>query len=65
MRELSGKEMQRVNGGWFHIVFAAARLSWSVYRHTKKANAATWAARGAGIAGTTYAAADALDPNSG
>jgi hypothetical protein len=63
MRELSSQETKEVNGGWVALAFAAARLGWALYRHYKTANAATWAARGVGIVGTTYQTMSALDPH--
>lgn len=63
MRELSKQEVKGVNGAWMPLVIAAVRLGWALYRHHKLANAATWAARGAGIIGGTYHLCGQLDPN--
>lgn len=62
MRELSGIEIKNINGGWAAFAFAALRLGFAIYKHSRRANAATWAARGAGIAGSTYQGMKAVDP---
>ncbi len=62
MRELSAKEVNNISGGWVTFAIAAVRLGLALYKHSKRANAATWAARGAGIGGTTYQGMKAIDP---
>ena len=61
MRELSGKEVNNVSGGWVSFAIAALRLGFAIYKHSRKANAATWAARGAGITGATYQGMKMMD----
>lgn len=63
MRELSNEEVKSINGAWFGLVVVAARLGWAAYRHYRLANAASWAARGAGIVSGTYNTMSYLDPN--
>jgi hypothetical protein len=63
MRDLLKNELNDVTGGWVALVVAGARLGYAVYRHHKVANAATWAGRGAAIAGGTYHGMGALDPH--
>ena len=63
MKQIENEQLKQVNGGWLHIAFAVARIGWAFYRHSSKANAASWAARGASIVGGTYSVAKGLDPN--
>lgn len=64
MKIISEEETKNIEGGIVPLVISGARLAWAAYRFSRVPSAATWAARGAGIIGTTYQTAKFLDEKS-